>query len=109
MLSVHLRAVGCGPTLCAKVPFVHLHQSHFLLLPPDDGHGEQQAATVRHLVLHRLENRGVRFLRLLCPVRRHQPAAHPGHHHAERVGVRNADDDAPEDREAAQHQRQRPG
>lgn len=108
LLPLHLPSVGDRQTLCAKVPFLHLHQSYFLLLPPDDGHGDEQAADVQHLVLHRLEDTGACGCRLLHPVRRRQPAAHPGYHCAEPGGVRSAAADAAEDRAATRHQRQRP-
>lgn len=103
MLPVHLPAVGSGQTLRAKVSFLHLHQSHSFLLPSDDGHGEERAADVPHVVLHRLEDRVFRH------IRRREPAAHLGHHRAEPGGVRNAAADAPEDRVAARHQIQRQG
>lgn len=109
MLPVHLPAMEGGPTLCAKVPFIHLHQPHFLLLPPHDGNGEERAAALQHLVLHRLEDRRESGRRLHPPVRRRQPAAHPGNHRAQPGGVRRAAADAPEDRAAARRQSQRPG
>ena len=108
LLPVRLPAVGGGPTLCAKVPLLHLHQPHLLLLPPDDGHGEERAAAVPHLVLHRLEDGRACARRLLRPVRRGQPAAHPGHHRAEPGGVRRAVADAAQDGAGARHQSQRP-
>lgn len=107
LLPVHLPPLRHRQALCAKVPLLHLHQPHFLLLPPDDGHGHEQAADVQHLVLHRLEDAGARGCRLLHPVRHRQPAAHPGHHRAEPGGVRSAAADAAEDGAATRHQRQR--
>lgn len=108
LLPLHLQAVGRWQALRAKVPVVCLHQSHFRLLPPHDGDGEQWAAAVQHLVFHRLEDRRARGHDLHPPVRAGQPAYHPGHHRAEPAGVRSAVAHAPEDRAAPRHQSQRP-
>lgn len=60
-------------------------------------------------MLHRVADRRACGHRLHRPVRRREPAAHPGHHRAEPGGVRSPAADAAEDRAAARHQSQRPG